>query len=57
VPNQEKLSKKAVSVEVVPAPHAVPVRSSMAKNTAQLHTLFAQSKLWMVRRQLGGVQA
>ncbi len=29
----------------------------LAKNAAQLHTLFALSKLWMVRRQLGGVQA
>ncbi|WP_396271145.1 IS5 family transposase [Ideonella sp.] len=29
----------------------------LAKNTAQLHTLFALSNLWMVRRQLGGVQA
>ncbi|AEB83950.1 IS5 family transposase [Alicycliphilus denitrificans] len=28
----------------------------LAKNTAQLHTLFALSNLWMVRRQLGGVQ-
>jgi transposase, IS5 family len=29
----------------------------LAKNTAQLHTLFALSNLWMVRRQFGGVQA
>ncbi|WP_184298830.1 IS5 family transposase [Roseateles oligotrophus] len=29
----------------------------LAKNTAQLHTLFALSNLWMARRQLGGVQA
>jgi IS5 family transposase len=29
----------------------------LAKNTAQLHTLFALSNLWMVRRQLGEVQA
>jgi IS5 family transposase len=29
----------------------------LAKNTAQLHTLFALSNLWMVRRQLCGVQA
>jgi IS5 family transposase len=29
----------------------------LAKNTAQLHTLFALSNLWMVRRQLGRVQA
>ena len=29
----------------------------LAKNTAQLHTLFALSNLWMVRRQLSGVQA
>ncbi|MGT9829591.1 IS5 family transposase [Pseudomonas aeruginosa] len=29
----------------------------LARNTAQLHTLFALSNLWMVRRQLGGVQA
>jgi len=29
----------------------------LAKNTAQLHTLFALSNLWMVRRQLAGVQA
>jgi IS5 family transposase len=29
----------------------------LAKNTAQLHTLFALSNLWMVRRQLGAVQA
>jgi len=29
----------------------------LAKNTAQLHTLFALSNLWMVRRRLGGVQA
>jgi IS5 family transposase len=28
----------------------------LAKNTAQLHTLFALSNLWMARRQLGGVQ-
>ena len=26
----------------------------LAKNTAQLHTLFALSNLWMVRRQLMG---
>ena len=29
----------------------------LAKYTAQLHTLFALSNLWMVRRKLGGVQA
>ena len=29
----------------------------LAKNTAQLHTLFALSNLWMVRRTLMGVQA
>ena len=29
----------------------------LAKNTAQLHTLFALSNLWMVRRKLGAVQA
>jgi IS5 family transposase len=29
----------------------------LAKNTAQLHTLFALSNLWMVRRQLDGVRA
>lgn len=29
----------------------------LAKNTAQLHTLFALSNLWMVRRQLAGVKA
>ncbi len=29
----------------------------LSKNTAQLHTLFALSNLWMVRRQLCGVQA
>ena len=29
----------------------------LAKNTAQLHTLFALSNLWMVRRDLMGVQA
>lgn len=29
----------------------------LAKNTAQLHTLFALSNLWMVRCQLGGAQA
>ena len=29
----------------------------LAKNTAQLHTLFALSNLWMVRRQLCGAQA
>jgi len=29
----------------------------LAKNTAQLHTLFALSNLWMARRQLGEVQA
>lgn len=29
----------------------------LAKNTAQLHTLFALSNLWMARRQLGGMQA
>ncbi|MFG6449380.1 transposase [Roseateles sp. BYS180W] len=29
----------------------------LVKNTAQLHALFALSNLWMVRRQLGGVQA
>jgi IS5 family transposase len=29
----------------------------LAKNTAQLHTLFALSNLWMVRRQLDGGQA
>lgn len=29
----------------------------LAKNTAQLHTLFALSNLWMARRQLDGVQA
>lgn len=29
----------------------------LAKNTAQLHTLFALSNLWMVRRQLGAAQA
>jgi len=29
----------------------------LAKNTAQLHTLFALSNLWMVRRQLCGEQA
>ena len=29
----------------------------LAKNTAQLHTLFALSNLWMARRKLAGVQA
>lgn len=29
----------------------------LAKNAAQLHTLFALSNLWMARRQLGGAQA
>jgi IS5 family transposase len=29
----------------------------LAKNTAQLHTLFALSNLWMVRRDLMGAQA
>lgn len=29
----------------------------LAKNTAQLHTLFALSNLWMVRRKLSGAQA
>ena len=29
----------------------------LAKNTAQLHTLFALSNLWMVRRRLLGLQA
>ena len=29
----------------------------VAKNTAQLHTLFALSNLWMVRRTLMGAQA
>ncbi len=29
----------------------------LAKNTAQLHMLFALSNLWMVRRQLGRMQA
>lgn len=29
----------------------------LAKNTAQLHMLFALSNLWMVRRQLNGAQA
>lgn len=29
----------------------------LAKNTAQLHTLFALSNLWMARRQLAGAQA
>ncbi len=29
----------------------------LAKNTAQLHTLFALSNLWMVRRHLGGEHA
>jgi IS5 family transposase len=29
----------------------------LAKNTAQLHTLFALSNLWMVRHQLAGAQA
>ncbi|OJX29191.1 MAG: hypothetical protein BGO74_14275 [Burkholderiales bacterium 68-12] len=29
----------------------------LAKNTAQLNTLFALSNLWMVRRTLLGVQA
>ncbi|AUT49917.1 IS5 family transposase [Achromobacter sp. AONIH1] len=29
----------------------------LAKNTAQLHTLFALSNLWMARRKLGGLQA
>lgn len=29
----------------------------LAKNTAQLHTLFALSNLWMVRGKLSGVQA
>jgi transposase, IS5 family len=27
---------------------------SLAKNTAQLHTLFALANLWMVRRRLSG---
>jgi IS5 family transposase len=27
----------------------------LAKNTAQLHTLFALANLWMARRQLAGV--
>jgi len=26
----------------------------LAKNTAQLHTLFALANLWMVRRRLSG---
>jgi len=29
----------------------------LAKNTAQLHTLFALSNLWMVRRQMDGTRA
>jgi IS5 family transposase len=29
----------------------------LAKNTAQLHTLFAPSNLWLVRRTLMGAQA
>lgn len=29
----------------------------LAENTAQLHTLFALSNLWMVHRHLGEVQA
>jgi IS5 family transposase len=29
----------------------------LAKNTAQLHTLFALSNLWMARRTLVGPQA
>ena len=29
----------------------------LAKNTAQLHTLFALANLWLVRRQLMGAQA
>ena len=29
----------------------------LVKNTAQLHTLFALSNLWMVRRTLMGAQA
>ena len=29
----------------------------LAKNTAQLHTLFALANLWMVRRQLMGAMA
>jgi IS5 family transposase len=29
----------------------------LAKNTAQLHTLFALANLWMVRRKLDGVRA
>ena len=29
----------------------------LAKNTAQLHTLFALANLWLVRRKLMGVQA
>jgi len=29
----------------------------LKKNTAQLHTLFALSNLWMARRSLMGVQA
>jgi IS5 family transposase len=29
----------------------------LAKNTAQLHTLFALSNLWMARRALIGAQA
>ncbi len=29
----------------------------LAKNTAQLHALFALSNLWMVRRKWGAVQA
>ena len=29
----------------------------LAKNTAQLHTLFALANLWSVRRQLLGAQA
>jgi hypothetical protein len=29
----------------------------LAKNTAQLHTLFAMANLWMARRRLTGVEA
>jgi IS5 family transposase len=29
----------------------------LAKNTAQLHTLFALANLWMARRRLAGVGA
>jgi IS5 family transposase len=56
----DKLEKTKASIRVIKRQfgHMKVRYRGLAKNTAQLHTLFALSNLWMVRRRLlQGLQA